>query len=96
MGKRKKYPVLITGCILLTSALLFSSRGKKEQDSDTEKEKTEIAQKEQKNDTEKEKTEIVPKEQEIMGLENIALYIELEKIRNNGMTQLMEMKAGYE
>ena len=31
-----------------------------------------------------------------MGLENIALYIELEKIRNNGMTQLMEMKAGYE
>lgn len=96
MGKRKKYPVLITGCILLTSALLFSSCGKKEQDSDIEKEKTEIAQKEQKNDTEKEKTEIVPKEQEIMGLENIALYIELEKIRNNGMTQLMEMKAGYE
>ena len=79
-GEGKKYPVLITGCILLTSALLFSSCGKKEQDSDIEKEKTEI----------------VPKEQEIMGLENIALYIELEKIRNNGMTQLMEMKAGYE
>ena len=48
MGKRKKYPVLITGCILLTSALLFSSCGKKEQDSDIEKEKTEIAQKSRK------------------------------------------------
>lgn len=80
MGKRKKYPVLMTGCILLTGALLFSSCGKKEQDSDIEKEKPEI----------------VPKEQEIMGLENIASYIELEKIGNDGMTRLMEMKAGYE
>lgn len=80
MGKRKKYPVLMAGDILLTSTLLFSSCGKKEQGSDMGKDKTEIVQ----------------KEQEMMGLENIAPYIALEKIGESGMTQLKEMKEGYE
>ncbi len=80
MEKGKKYPVLMAAGILLTGALLFSSCGKKEQGSDMEKDKTEIVQ----------------KEQEMVGLENIAPYIALEKIGESGMTQLKEMKEGYE